>query len=175
MPNKIIFNPNTHCMTTSNDKSIHVWHPTTGDRLFSVTFDASEKLAAKSMQTQFTATTSSFSPSKAKKELTCREISCLCYSKKYHLYFCCMKNFTLIVFNEYLIKIVELPLKLRLVQECLFIDETQQLICAGLSGCFIVQLTISYGYDPKQAILLDPKGNSTKVQIVPLDHEFNED
>jgi hypothetical protein len=129
MAREIIYNPNTHCMTTNNEKQIHVWHPLTGDRLFSVSFDAVEKLNDQQQSQQV---------AKIKKDLTCREISCMCYSRKYHLYFVCMKNFTLIVFNEYLNLIVEIPLKIRLVTQCLFIDETKQLICAGLSGCFIV-------------------------------------
>jgi hypothetical protein len=60
-----------------------------------------------------------------------------------------MKNFNLIVFNEYLNTIAEIPLKIRLVTQCIFIDETKQLICAGLSGCFLIQMNIQYGYDPR--------------------------
>lgn len=86
-----------------------------------------------------------------------------------------MKNFNLIVFNEYLNTITEIPLKIRLVTECVFIDDTKQLICAGLSGCFMVQMKIEYGYDPRQAVLLDPKGNSIDVSVVPFDPAFNED
>ena len=101
--------------------------------------------------------------------MICRQISCVCYSKEFHLYFCCMKNFKLIVFNEYLNFIAEIPLKIRLITECVFIAESRdrgQLICAGQSGCFLIQLNIYYGYGATQAILLDPKGNSTKVSIL---------
>jgi hypothetical protein len=45
IPKEIILNPNTHCMTTSNDRQIHVWHPVTGHRLFSVSFDAASEKA----------------------------------------------------------------------------------------------------------------------------------
>lgn len=86
-----------------------------------------------------------------------------------------MRNFNLIVFNEYLNMIIEIPLRLRLVTECMFIDEKQQLICAGLSGCFLVQMNIKYGYSPSQAILLDPKGNSTHVQVELFSKNFNVD
>lgn len=86
-----------------------------------------------------------------------------------------MKNFNMIVFNEYLNTIAEIPLKIRLVTECVFIDDTQSLICAGLSGCYMVQMKIEYGYDPRQAVLLDPKGNSIDVSVLPFDPVFNEE
>jgi len=94
-----------------------------------------------------------------------RCISCMCYSVKYHLYFACTKNFKLLVLNEYLNIVAELPLEVRLVQDCIFLDETQQLITAGVKGCYLIQLTIDYKYDPRQAILLDAKGNSINVNI----------
>jgi len=95
-----------------------------------------------------------------------RLISCVCYSKKWHLYFACTKNFRLLVFNEYLNCVEELALNMRLVQQCIFVDETSQLITAGVQGCFIVDLSIHYTYPPRQAILLNPKGDSITVKLV---------
>jgi hypothetical protein len=34
---------------------------------------------------------------------------------------------------------------------------------------------ITYGYDPRQAILLDPKGNSIEVSIKPFEMTFNDE
>lgn len=114
----IIFNKNTNCFTTYNDKAIHVWHPMTSEKLFSVSFDAGANASEKVV-------TKDKSKEPSKRDMYCRQISCLCYSTKYHLYFCCMRNFNLIVFNEYLNMIVEIPLRLRLVTECMFIEEKQ--------------------------------------------------
>ena len=94
-----------------------------------------------------------------------RQISCMCYSVKQHLYFACTKNFKLLVFNEYLNCVEELPLNVRLVQQCIFVDETNQLITAGVQGCFIVDLDIVYMYPPEQAILLNPKGDSITISL----------
>lgn len=149
-----------------------MWHPITGERLFQVTFDASERIDQNSSKPVHA---SDKEKPKTKKDLTYRQISCICYSQKYHLYFCCMKNFNMIVFNEYLNTIAEIPLKIRLVTECVFIDDTKSLICAGLSGCYMVQMKIEYGYDPRQAVLLDPKGNSIDVSVLPFDPVFNEE
>jgi hypothetical protein len=71
MAKQVIFNPNTHCITTCNDKSIHVWHPTSGKRLFEVTFDSTEKLVTQTKPNQ---------AKEKKKDTTCRQISCICYS-----------------------------------------------------------------------------------------------
>ena len=96
-----------------------------------------------------------------------RQISCLCYSKKYYLYFAFTKNFKLIIFNEYLNQVgSDIPLNIRLVQECMFLDETMELIVAGVLGCFIIKLNIQYTYPPRQAIRLNSKGDSTKVDVV---------
>lgn len=73
----------------------------------------------------------------------------------------------LLVFNEYLNCVEELPLNLSLVQQCIFVDKTKQLITAGVKGCFIVQLSVKYTYKPPlQAILLNPKGDSITVKLV---------
>jgi len=52
-----------------------------------------------------------------------------------------------------------------IVQKAFFVEETSQLITAGVSGCYLVQIEIEYKYDLKQAILLDPKGHSISVRI----------
>ena len=39
-----------------------------------------------------------------------------------------------------------MPLNVRLVQQCLFVDETSQLITAGVQGCFVINLKIKYTY-----------------------------
>ena len=54
------------------------------------------------------------------------------------MYFACTKMFRCIVFNEYLNVVGEIPLNIRLVQKCYFLDESEQLITAGVAGCFIV-------------------------------------
>jgi hypothetical protein len=36
-------------------------------------------------------------------------------------------------------------------------------------------MNIQYGYDPRQAILLDPKGNSIEVSIRPFAQTFNDE
>ena len=73
-----------------------------------------------------------------------RQISCMCYSVEHHLYFACTKNFQVLVFNEYMNCIEELPLNVRLVSQCIFVDKTQELITCGVQGCFIIPFYISY-------------------------------
>lgn len=110
-----------------------MWNPLTGQPVFQATFELGN--------TQDLSKPKSFSEAG-------RQISCICYSKKYHLYFACTKNFKLLVFNEYLNCVDEIPLNLRLVQKCIFIDETNQLLTSGVQGCFIVPLKITYTYPP---------------------------
>ena len=106
----------------------------------------------------------------SEKDLVNRQISCICYSKKYYLYFAFTRNFKLIVLNEYLNQVgPDIPLNIRLVQKCMFLDETMELITAGVQGCFIIQLNIQYTYPPRQAIRLNSKGDSTKVEVVPAE------
>ena len=51
----------------------------------------------------------------------------------------------------------------------MFLDETMELITAGVQGCFIIKLNIKYTYPPRQAIRLNSKGDSTKVEVVPAE------
>jgi hypothetical protein len=43
------------------------------------------------------------------------QVTCVCYSTKFHLYFVCTRKLQLKVLNEYLNVVEELPLKIRLV------------------------------------------------------------
>ena len=54
---------------------------------------------------------------------------------------------------------------MRLVQHCHFIDETNQLVTAGVGGAYLIDMLVEYRYSPKQAIMLDPKGTSIKVAV----------
>ena len=56
-------------------------------------------------------------------------------------------------------------LEVRLVTHCQFIDETDQLLVAGVGGAHLIDMVIKYKYSPRQAILLDPKGTALKVEI----------
>ena len=86
----------------------------------------------------------------SEKDFVNRQISCVCYSKKYYLYFAFTRNFKLIIFNEYLNQVgTDIPLNIRLVQSCMFLDETMELIVAGVLGCFIIKLNIKYTYPPR--------------------------
>jgi hypothetical protein len=37
-------------------------------------------------------------------------------------------------------------------------------LTAGVNGCYLIDMEIIYKYDPRQAILLDPKGHSIDVR-----------
>ena len=53
------------------------------------------------------------------------QITCVCYSEKYHLYFVCTRKLLIKVLNEYLNVVVELPSRVNLIQKCIFIDTTK--------------------------------------------------
>ncbi len=107
----VMFNENTRCFTSFNEKELCVWNPLTSETLFKFCFADVEDL---------------------------QNISCLCYSRKYHLYFTFTQSCKLCVLNEYLNLVAIIPLKIRLVQKCFFVDSTQQLITAGVDGCFLI-------------------------------------
>ena len=44
------------------------------------------------------------------------------------------------------------------------------LITAGVQGSFIVHLNIHYTYPPRQAVLLNPKGDSISVELLKAQH-----
>ena len=52
-----------------------------------------------------------------------------------------------------------------LVQVMVFYEAGCQLLVGGKEGCFIIDLEITFKYDPRMAILLDPKGQSITVRI----------
>lgn len=74
---------------------MHMWDPLTLERHFHKTFVSDNML-----------------------------ISCMCYSRKWHLYFACTENFMLLILNEFLNVMKEIPLEIGLVQYMHFIDES---------------------------------------------------
>ena len=143
--NDIFLNENINTFISYNDKSLHSWNPDTMELISHINFNDAES-----------------------------SISCLCYSKNYHLYFACSKDFKLIVFNEHLNQIYHQRMPVGLVQIINF-HETQgeqpQLIVGGKEGCFIIDLEIKFKYKPKMAILLDPKGQSITIKIKKIREE----
>jgi hypothetical protein len=59
----LLMNPNTKCLTSYNEKGMHMWDPLTLKQHFKNQFSQDKSSAF---------------------------ISCICYSKKWHLYFACM-------------------------------------------------------------------------------------
>ena len=152
----LLINHLIRVFTSFNEKAIHVWHPETGEQLFNVNFDlnsATQALTAAPDESAEIITDKKKKPKKkemSEKDFVNRQISCICYSKKYYLYFAFTRNFKLIIFNEYLNQVgTDIPLNIRLVQSCMFLDETMELIVAGVLGCFIIKLNIKYTYPPR--------------------------
>eukprot|EP00347_Sterkiella_histriomuscorum_P023301 403335171 len=95
----------------------------------------------------------------------CREVSYLLYSQRFYLYFAFSADFRLLIFNEHLNLINQLPMKTRLIQLAHFYEEGSQIITAGIDGCYIFNLVVKAKYDHRQAILLDPDGKSLSFQL----------
>lgn len=99
----------------------------------------------------------------------------MCYSKKFHLYFACSKDFKFIVFNEHFNIVHQQRMPVGMVQNINFFEKQKQLFVGGKEGCFIIDLHIQPKYDSKRAIFLDPKGASIEVYIKtsesPANHE----
>ena len=125
-PKGIIINNNLKCFTSFSERGVHVWHPETGEKQFqaeiqeSLNKKAREDAIKKNINDGLFANTSKKGGGKQTgtrntevTENTC--ISCMCYSNKFHLYFACTKDFKLLVMNEYLNIVAELPLEVRLV------------------------------------------------------------
>lgn len=55
-----------------------------------------------------------------------------------------------------------------LVQSIHFEDKTDQLLVGGKEGLFLIDLDIKFKYEPRMAIMLDPKGQSISVKIKKL-------
>ena len=102
---------------------------------------------------------------KAQPQTIQSQISCLCYSQKWNLYFACSKNFRLIVFNEHLNVVYWQYMPCRLITNLIFYEKGGQLIASGKEGCFLIDMDIIFSYSALMAILLDPKGQSIKVRI----------
>ena len=52
------------------------------------------------------------------------------------------------VFNEHLILIRQLLLKIRLISFAYFLEDESKLITAGVDGCFLFQFDIEYRHPP---------------------------
>lgn len=92
-----MLNDNTRCFTSYNEKELSVWNPLTEETLFKFSFCDNEDL---------------------------KNITCLCYSRKYHLYFTFTRSNKLCVLNDYLNLVAVIKLDIRLVQKCFFIERT---------------------------------------------------
>lgn len=84
------------------------------------------------------------------------------------LYFAFGTDFKLLVFNEHLRLIRELPLRNRLIQFACFFEEQSQIVTAGIDGCFINNLKVESKYEPKQAMMLDPDGHTICLEMTRL-------
>jgi hypothetical protein len=98
-------------------------------------------------------------------------LQALCYSKKYHIYFACTKDFTFVIFNEHLNIVHQEKMPVGLVTQIEFLEKTQQMVVGGKDGCFIIDLDIEFKYDPSMAIMLDPKGTSISLKIKEINRE----
>ncbi|CDW78455.1 wd repeat-containing protein 87 [Stylonychia lemnae] len=150
MVKSIFWNPNTKAYVSYNEKNLHVWKPETEEQIFYVNF---------------------FDETKS------HQISCIVYSSKYHvrnlkpkflqLYLAISNDFKLHIFNEHLHHIKALPLKIRLINFAYFYEKESKLITAGIDGCFMFEFKMECKYEPKQAVLLDPEGNTMEFKLGP--------
>lgn len=76
-------------------------------------------------------------------------------------------DFKLHIFNEHLHHIKALPLKIRLINFAYFYEKESKLITAGIDGCFMFEFKMECKYEPKQAVLLDPEGNTMEFKLGP--------
>lgn len=106
-----MFNENTRCFTSFNEKELCVWNPITSETLFKFNFTTDSDL---------------------------QNITCLCYSRMYHLYFAFTRSCKLCILNEYLNKVEVISLDIDLVQKCFFVERTTQLVTAGKGGCHLI-------------------------------------
>ena len=103
-------------------------------------------------------------------------ISTIVYSSVDQLYFAISTDFKLHIFNEHLIWVGWLPLKVRLVHFAHFYESKSTLITAGIDGCYMFPIKINSKYESKQALNLDPGakfyfpeiGTKTKLEKMPL-------
>lgn len=105
----------------------------------------------------------------------CKEVSFLLYSRRFHvnrvfphslqLYFAFGTDFKMLIFNEHMRLIRELPLKNRMIQFACFHEEESQIITAGIDGCYINNIKIMSKYEPKQSMMLDPDGKNMTFEM----------
>jgi len=108
---EILYNTNTRCFTSYNDREVFVWNPLNSETLFKYSFCDNIEL---------------------------KSISCLCYSQKYHLYFAFTHSCKIVVLNEYLNLITVIKTQMRRVMQCYFVDKTTQLVTAGVEECHLI-------------------------------------
>ena len=147
-----------------DDKYLHSWNPETRKAVASINFTEAEA-AMQSSSGGTNAPKAGSGGQKTQPQTIQSQISCLCYSKKRNLYFACSKNFRLIVFNEHLNVVTWQLMPCGLITNLVFHDKGDQLIASGKEGCFLIDMEITFSYDPVMAILLDPKGQSIEVRI----------
>lgn len=82
-------------------------------------------------------------------ETSSHTISTIVYSATHQLYFAISTDFKLHIFNEHLILVGWLPLKVRLVHFAYFYEEKSTLITAGIDGCFMFKINVKSKYEPK--------------------------
>eukprot|EP00347_Sterkiella_histriomuscorum_P010595 403375671 len=85
----------------------------------------------------------------------------------FFLYLAISNDFKLHIFNEHLHHIKALPLKIRLINFAYFYEKESKLITAGIDGCFMFEFQMICKYEPKQAVLLDPEGNTMEFKLGP--------
>jgi WD40 repeat protein len=136
----IFYNKNIRSFVSYNEKQLHVWNAANGQQVMNINF--------------FDETQS-------------HTISTIVYSATHQLYLAISTDFKLHIFNEHLILIGWFPLKVRLVHFAYFYEEKSTLITAGIDGCFMFKINVKSKYEPKQAVLLDPEGNSFHAELGP--------
>lgn len=65
------------------------------------------------------------------------------------IYLAISTDFKIHIFNEHMVLIDSLPLKVRLVNFAFFSEETAMLITGGIDGCFMFKFKFNSKYDPK--------------------------
>ena len=93
---RVIYNPVSKSYVSYNEKQLHIWRANSGATIASIDF--------------FDTTLS-------------HSISCMCYARKYMIYLVVSTDFKIHIFNELLIWLGWLPLKVRLVNFIAFNEE----------------------------------------------------
>jgi hypothetical protein len=72
----------------------------------------------------------------------------------------------MLIFNEHMRLIKDMPIKNRMVQLAVFHEDQSQIITAGIDGVFINNIKIMSKYEAKQSIMLDPDGKNIQFDMV---------